>query len=198
MTCPKCKSEQPDTAKFCSECAQPLARGGSARSKSNSCSWVVPVIAVIGLALVLNNIYSQQHRPVRPDGTVIPNIPSVILPQPHYVAIANGATTVNASGYAWYAFVVPPGANTIAVNGHFTATGGSGNDIVCYILDEDAFVNFKNGHPANTYFNSGKVTAAKIGGVLGTPGTYYLTLDNRFSAFTPKAVQVEATLSYMQ
>ena len=98
----------------------------------------------------------------------------------------------------WYTFVVPPGANTIAVNGHFTATGGTGNNIVCYILDADGFVNFKNGHPTNTYFNSGKVTKAKIGGVLGTPGTYYLILDNRFSALTPKAVQIEATLSYMQ
>jgi len=199
MTCPKCKSEQPDNAKFCSECAQPLAHGNPAASKSNSRSWGVLVIAVIGLAVVLNNIYSKHSSSVRPDGTVIPtSIPSDIIPQPHYVPITNGAATVNASRYVWYTFVVPPGANTIAVNGHFTATGGTGNDIACYILDEDGFVNFKNGHPTNTYFNSGKVTTAKIGGVLGTPGTYYLLLDNRFSAFTPKAVQIEATLSYMQ
>ena len=28
MTCPKCKSEQPDTAKFCSQCAEPLPEHG--------------------------------------------------------------------------------------------------------------------------------------------------------------------------
>jgi hypothetical protein len=58
---------------------------------------------------------------------------------------------VNASSYAWYMFTVPPGANTIAVNGHFAATGGGGNDIECYIFDENGFVNFKNGHPTQTY-----------------------------------------------
>lgn len=120
-------------------------------------------------------------------------------PQPHLVTIVNSAATVNASSYAWYTFVVPPNANTVAVNGHFTATGGSGNDIQCYILDDDGLVNFKNGHPARAFFNSGKVTQSKIGAVLPpTPGTYYIVLDNRFSLITPKAVQIDAALSYMQ
>lgn len=121
------------------------------------------------------------------------------LPQPHFVTIVNSAATVNASSFAWYTFVVPANANTVAVNGHLTATGGSGNDIECYILDEDGFVNFENGHPARTYFNSGKVTQSKIGAVLPpTPGTYYMVLDNRFSLITPKAVQIDAILSYIQ
>ncbi|HEX7698682.1 MAG TPA: hypothetical protein VF394_14835 [Candidatus Acidoferrum sp.] len=120
------------------------------------------------------------------------------LPQTHLVTIVNSAATVNAAAYAWYTFVVPPGANTIAVNGHFAATGGTGNDIECYVLDEDGFVNFKNGHPASTFFNSGKVTQSKIGAALASPGTYYIMLDNRFSLITPKAVQIDATLSYVQ
>jgi predicted nucleic acid-binding Zn ribbon protein len=199
MTCPKCKSEQPDTTKFCSECAEQLARGNSpSRAKSNPWLWFVLVLIVIALVLVVVNIYNNEQKRTVTFVSRAVGVPPVILPQPHYVPITNGAATVNASRYVWYTFVVPPGANTIAVNGHFTATGGAGNHIACYILDEDGFVNFKNGHPTNTYFNSGKVTTAKIGGVLGTPGTYHLILDNRFSALTPKAVQIEATLSYIQ
>jgi len=119
-------------------------------------------------------------------------------PQPHFQTVVNSAATVNAASFAWYTFVVPDGANTVAVNGHFAATGGAGNDIDCYILDEDGLANLKNGHETRTYFNSGKVTQAKIGAASLMPGTYYIVLDNRFSLITPKAVQINATLSYVQ
>jgi hypothetical protein len=120
-------------------------------------------------------------------------------PQPHFVKLTNGAATVNAASYLWYTFTVPPNASTVTVTGHFTATGGSGNDIECFILDEDAFVNFKNNHAANTYYNSGKVTTATIGATLPSiPKTYYLVFNNNFSLITPKAVQVDATLGYLQ
>jgi hypothetical protein len=113
--------------------------------------------------------------------------------------ITNGALTVNASAYSWYTFIVPPGARTVSVVGHFTATGGTGNDIIVYVVDEDGFMNFKNGHPARTFYNSGKVTQASIGAVLpDSPAAYYLVFDNRFSLLTPKAVQVNAVLGYMQ
>jgi len=66
-------------------------------------------------------------------------------------------------------------------------------------MNDDGFVNFKNSHPAQTYFNSGKVTQSSIEATLpATPATYYLIFDNRFSLITSKAVQVNATLNYMQ
>ena len=74
-----------------------------------------------------------------------------------------------------------------------------GNDIIVYILNDDGFTNFKNGHPATTFYNSGKVTTASIGAALpNTTTSYYLVMDNRFSLLTPKAVQLNATLNYMQ
>jgi hypothetical protein len=120
-------------------------------------------------------------------------------PQPHAIPIGTGAMTVAATSYSWYQLLVPPGVTTVSVTGHFTATGGMGNDIMVYILDEDGFTNFKNGHPSNTYYNSGKVTTASIGAVLpNAPASYYLVMDNRFSLLTPKAVQLSATLNYLQ
>jgi hypothetical protein len=87
----------------------------------------------------------------------------------------------------------------VNVNGHFAASGGMGNDIIVYVLDGDDCANIKNGHPARTYYNSEKITQASIGTVLpNVPATYYLLFDDRFSLITPKAVQVTATLNYMQ
>jgi hypothetical protein len=120
-------------------------------------------------------------------------------PQPRSVTVTNGALTVNASAYSWYQFAVPPGVTGVNVNGHFTATGGMGNDIIVCVMDEDGFTNFKNGHPASTFYNSGKVTTAAINAALpNTATSYYILMDNRFSLLTPKALQINATLNYLQ
>ncbi len=124
---------------------------------------------------------------------------TIYTPQPRSVTIVNSAAAINAHSYLWYTFTVPPNATIVALSGHFTATGGSGNDIICYVLDDDGFVNFKNGHPARTYFNSGQVTQAGIAAAFpNAPATYHIVLDNSFSLLTPKAVQIQATLTYLQ
>jgi hypothetical protein len=200
VTCPKCKSEQPDTAKFCSQCAASLSDSGQ-KAKSNVPSWLA-VIIVLALVFVGFSAWRMGQENDRLKANIRKSPPVVTYqapqPQPHFINLTNGATTVNAASYVSYTFTVPVGANIVAVNGHFSATGGTGNDIECYILDEDGLANLKNGHPANTYFNSGKVTQAKIGAANLPPGTYYIVLDNSFSLLTPKAVQIQATLSYQQ
>ncbi len=193
MTCPKCKSEQPDNSKFCSQCAESLTTG---TRKNNS---VALVVILCGLAIIVFMVSQQNSNRAETQRQALQvQMAQQNAPKPRSLPITNGAAAIPAGSYSWYTFGVPVGASTVAVNGHFSATGGTGNDIQCYILDDDGLVNFKNGHPATAYFNSGKVTQAKIGAVLVTPGTYYLVLDNRFSLFTPKAVQVEATVSYME
>ncbi len=192
MTCPKCKSEQPDNSKFCAQCAEPLTTG----TRKN---YTLLVVILCGLAIIVFMVSQQKSNRAETQRQALQvQMAQQNAPKPHFLPITNGAAAIPAGSYSWYTFVVPAGASTVAVNGHFSATGGTGNDIDCFILDDDGLVNFKNGHPATTYFNSGKVTQAKIGAVLVTPGTYYLVLDNRFSLFTPKAVQIEATVSYMQ
>jgi hypothetical protein len=113
--------------------------------------------------------------------------------------ITNTAFNLKATGYQYYEFVVPPGASNVWVDGHFSAAGGSGNDIEVYVLGQDDFVNFQNGHSASTYYNSGKVTQSSIHTTLPSDsGTYYLVFSNNFSLVTPKAVQASATLHYMK
>jgi hypothetical protein len=158
---------------------------------------LVPVLVALVVWYLATVFNRQNSYAPRQTGSAPPVLP--LLPQPHYVPVTNGALTVNANSLAWYTFVVPPNASTVAINGHFTATGGMGNDIIAYITDEDGLANLKNGHEAHVYYNSQKVTQSAIAvGLPNAPGNYYLVFDNRFSLITPKAVQVNATLSYMR
>lgn len=200
MTCPKCKAEQPDNAKFCSQCAAPLADQKLAvKSKIPTWLGVLLVLVLVFVGIAVRNTMQENER-LRANQRRTPPVVTYQAPQPqpHSINLTNGAATVGATSYTWYKFVVPENAAQVAVNGHFVATGGTGNDINCFILDEDGFANLKNGHPIRTYYNSDRVTQAKIEARNLAPGTYYILLDNRFSLFTPKAVQIEATLSYVQ
>jgi hypothetical protein len=127
MICPKCKSEQPDISQFCSQCAQPLTEQGKklARSKNPAWAWIVLIACLVLLAFFafrnLNMAESNKQALQRATARS--------QPQPHFLPITNGAAAVPAGSYSWYTFAIPKGASIIAVNGHFTATGGTGNDI---------------------------------------------------------------------
>jgi hypothetical protein len=160
---------------------------------------VLPVLVVLILVVVLHLMKWPESR-TNPQANLPPTAPYA-PPQPtkRYVTITNGALTVGAGQLLWVPFTLPVGVSAVQVQGHFTATGGMGNDIIVYVADADAFINLRNGHQVNVYYNSQKVTQESINAVLpNTPGTYYLILDNRFSLITPKAVAVNATLTYMQ
>jgi hypothetical protein len=199
MTCPKCNAEQPENSKFCSQCAAPLtASGQTVVVKSKTPTWLVVVI-LLALAFIGITVFyqSQQNQTTNPKKTASVSA-AIYQPTLHSAPLTNGAATVNATSYSWYKFTVPANVTNVVIDGHFTATGGTGNDIGCYILDEDGFTNFQNGHGSGTYYNSGKVTTARIQAANLPAGTYYLVLDNRFSLLTPKAVQIQATLTYLQ
>lgn len=67
-----------------------------------------------------------------------------------------------------------------SLSGDFRAEGGSGNDIQVLVMDEDNYINWKNGHEARVYYDSGKITIGKIDLTLA-PGKYYLVFSNRFA-----------------
>ena len=84
------------------------------------------------------------------------------------------------------------------LQGHFTATGGSGNDKEVWLVTEDGFTNWQNGHAATTFYNSGRVTQDALNASLPGTGTYYLVFDNRFSLLSKKEVEVKGALTYYQ
>jgi zinc-ribbon domain len=196
--CPKCGKELPEDAQFCIKCGHGIGTGPAtsadqAAKSSRTGTWVLLTLLAGALIWFLWNV---QNRPTTVNNpTRISTIPNLVS-LPRTVPITNGAFTVQAKGYNYYKLTVPPGATNVSVDGHFSATGGAGNDIEVVILNEDNFANFQNHHDAQTYYNSGKVTQLSINAVLPGGGTYYLVFNNGFSLLTPKAVAADATLQY--
>jgi len=93
---------------------------------------------------------------------------------------------VAALGYSSVAFASYTG--DAMVTGHITALGGRGNDIVAYVLADDDFTNWLNGHQFRAYFSSGKITAATLHVGPLPAGSYHLVFDNRFSLLAKKTV----------
>ncbi len=113
--------------------------------------------------------------------------------------LTNQQTRVPASGYSTYTLTLDPrGRSEYILKGHFVASGGSGNDIRVFLFDPTNFLNWKNGHRALVIYQSGVVTAADLSVPITQPGTYYLVLDNQFSAFTEKMVAVQDYIEYKE
>ena len=123
--------------------------------------------------------------------------PGFSQPQLHSQSTGDKAFTVNAGGEYYFTFEVPSGASDVTLKGHFSATGGLGNDIEAFLLTEDDRVNWENGHTVHTLYKSGAVTQETVNSVLPRDaGTYCLVFSNKISPFTPKAVQANFALTY--
>jgi hypothetical protein len=119
------------------------------------------------------------------------------VPQPRSLTITNTAFTVKAGSSEYFEFSVPANTTNVFVDGHFAATGGTGNDVEAYVLNSDEWVNFQNHHQTPTFYNSQRTTQNTISATLpASAGTYYLVFNNGFSLLTPKAVEVSAVLHY--
>lgn len=128
-----------------------------------------------------------------------------VLPQEsapaHSVAkpIVNRPFTIRPAQYVFYTFTVPPDVTEVTVHGRFEASGGSGNDVEVYILDEDGFVNWQNGHRVRAFYASSRLTQANVEAKLPQrEGTYYLVFSNKFSVLANKAVMADIAVGYIE
>lgn len=112
------------------------------------------------------------------------------------VALVVVLSTISIQAETETTYVVEPGAymyvewnftEATTVSAKFRARGGSGNDIEVFILDEEGYENWRNGHTAPTFYNSGRVTVGHFNLRL-KPGKYFLVMNNRFSAVSNKVV----------
>jgi len=113
------------------------------------------------------------------------------------VSVGKAALSVRASQSAVYTFNVPVGATNAKVQGHFAATGDSGNDIEVRLFTEAQFTNWKNDHETPALYSSGKVSVGDVAAALPTAGTYYLVFNNKFSWLSAKTIQDNLVLSYV-
>jgi len=207
MYCSKCGTKTTDDSQFCRKCGLGLAvsatstgagtavapaRIPAAQQKRSLLVWGVVGLVLLGVVGAVWFIQNTNSKPLPS-----PQTTQTRQPQLHTQATGDKAFTVNAGGAYYYKFEVPAGAYSVALKGHFSATGGSGNDIETYLLTEDDLVNWQNGHQVSTLYNSGRVTEKAVNVALPSDaGKYCLVFDNKFSLLTPKAVQTDVTLSY--
>lgn len=112
--------------------------------------------------------------------------------------LVNGTITVNSRSYYNAVFSVTSAMTNSTLTGSFTASGGSGNDIIAMVLDDMSFTNWINGHQVNSLYSSGQLTTANINVSITTPGTYHLVFSNAFSTFTSKQVSTSVNLQWYQ
>ncbi len=208
MFCSSCGVDLPNDSKFCRYCGQAqnvtstsvgaaaaVARAGTptpvvaARPKRGVAGWILwPLL----LLLVVVWLTQQTNRsPLPPPASQQSPV------QQHRQSTGKVAFTVSAGGMSNYKFTVPPGASNVTMKGYFTASGGSGNDIQVIVVSEDEYINWQNGHPTKSFYNSGQVTQDSVNITLPSdPATYYVVFSNKFSLLTPKAVQASMDLNY--
>jgi hypothetical protein len=92
--------------------------------------------------------------------------------KPEPKVLCESAFTIAAHSSKDCAFTVTEGMKVAKIVGHFSATGGPHNSIEVWVLDDDAFVNWRNHRHVTALYNSEKVTQGTIDLTLPHPGKY--------------------------
>lgn len=79
------------------------------------------------------------------------------------------------------------------LQGGFIASAALGDNIRVYILDEKSFKQFKKGERVSTLYNSMKVESGVFDVRIGSE-KHHIILDNRYSDFSTKSVQLQASV----
>lgn len=207
MFCTRCGIDLPDDSHFCRKCGQALSGSQSIGAGTGISAAAAPrkakrvrssfVLGLIVVLLLLGWLANHAFQQDKSHSSPVSQFSLPPAPRLHTVKIGTGAVTVNANSYSYFTLAVPADATDVRMQGHFTAMGGSGNDIEVYVVSEDEFTNWKNGHSTPSFYNSGKVTVSDLNASLPNgAGTYYLVFNNKFSLLTPKAVQENVSLTY--
>lgn len=162
----------------------------------------IPLLVIIALSVSVTSCSNSSPANYRAQKTT--STPVLVHKS---LNLVNGIITVKSGGWYSTSFTVSFTSFTVdgvpgvspqneRVVGSFTATGGSGNDIIALILDDMSYTNWSNGHTVNTFYNSGQITVANINIPITTSGTYYLIFSNTFSPFTSKEVNANVNVEW--
>lgn len=124
-------------------------------------------------------------------------------PQPVLVPksrnLINATITVDPGDYYHVSFSARiNGMRDVVMLGSFTASGGSGNDIIVLLLDDIAYTNWVNRHKVVVLYYSGQVTTDRINVPITASGKYHLVFSNRFSTISTKRVLTTIDLEWLE
>jgi hypothetical protein len=128
-----------------------------------------------------------------PEAEIVPLAPPAPPPPPPAatgdVADVPGLK-IAAGQYVYYGMEIAD-ERPCRLRGRVETTDGGRHDTDVLVLDVDGFTNFQYNRSFGTVYAARRTAAATLDVALPGPGTYYLVLSNRFSAFTGKKVRVE-------
>lgn len=209
--CPYCAEAIREAATVCRYCNRSLAQPVKSLRNYQPLAFVagglVVLMAVVwGVSLSVRKSLPTPSRQSAAAGSApnranfnasqSPPAPPEPVPVPQFVPIVQGNVIVPPRQIQYFKFTVPQVAQDAKVAGTFHAFGGSGNDIEAAIMTPFEFENWRNGHQARVYYDSGQVTNGQIEADGIPPGTYILAFSNRTSVLSRKEVTAQVTLNY--
>jgi hypothetical protein len=97
---------------------------------------------------------------------------------------------IEAGQYSYYGMEISD-ERPCRLRGRVETIAGGRHDTDVLVLDVDGFTNFQYNRGFQTLFAARRTAAVTLDVRIPGPGTYYLVLSNRFSAFTGKKVNIQ-------
>lgn len=168
--------------------------------KVESVGWkVIAVLAAIFvLSLIAVFVRNSSDNTPGPPGSSAP-LPVIAAWKPETRHIVSPLTEVRPGHIAsWNLHVDPKTMRNYRLQGHFSVSGGAGNDIAAILCTEEEFANWSNGHQAHGYYvTPGPETTGSFD-VRLPPGEYVLAFSNKMSLVATKTVAADVTASFEQ
>jgi hypothetical protein len=161
--------------------------------------WLFGTAAVALVILVAIVLANTPHKVSGKDDS-LRQITTMPVIRTYDVGLPESSFTIAAGQYIYCKFTVPQRARNVHIDGHFDATGGSGNDVEVLLVNQEGLTNWTNHHQAIAYYSSGRLTTdslnVQLPATTDAATTYYLVFNNAFSLFSNKAVSSDIKLHY--
>jgi hypothetical protein len=114
------------------------------------------------------------------------------------VSTGDVSFSLNAGAFHSLKFVVPPHLRAANLKGKFFVVGNT-DGVDAFLVNEVDYGNWQSGYTTFRYYDSGSV----LKGTLDVPlldwsgGVYYLVFENHSTEKTPKSIQANVDLTYI-
>jgi hypothetical protein len=124
-------------------------------------------------------------------GMVAAAIPNAALPDMNINVADAPAMDIGAMQWRFWTWTESSPRTMCHLSGRVLGLAGGQKDVEILVMTEDDYLNWANGHEAKVEFQSGRKTAITLDVPVLGDGKHVLVVSNRFSAVSPKTVQMQ-------